>query len=246
MAEQLVLDFGNTNLKAAIFSGSTLSRHTILRSADAGEILSFCENSPIRAAIIGAVIDYPAALAGALQKKFPVLVLDEQSRLPIGNRYTSPGTLGYDRLAAATGGWQLFAGSPVLAIVAGTCITYNLVDRNGSFAGGAISPGLHMRLRAMHEYTQKLPLVALDGPHPLVGDSTETSLRAGALHGAAAEVRGMMNDYAAAFPGLHTVIGGGDSTLLAEAVKNGIFARPNLVMEGLNGILSYHAENNLL
>jgi type III pantothenate kinase len=142
--------------------------------------------------------------------------------------------------------WQLFPGAPVLAIVAGTCITYNIVDKNGNFMGGAISPGLHMRVKSMHDYTKKLPLIKLEGEHPLTGNTTETSLRSGVFNGTVAELEGMIYHYLKQYPGLNTTIGGGDSTVLAEALKNGIFARPNLVAQGLYSILEYHVANHLL
>ena len=246
MASRLILDFGNTALKAAVFSDNAVSRQTVIGTADAKTIFSFCGSDRISAAIIGSVIAYPASLVQDLRKFFPVIELNSSTSLPVNNNYESKETLGYDRIAAAVGAWQLFPGSPVLAIVAGTCITYNIVDAKGNFCGGAISPGFHMRLRAMHEYTQRLPLIPLEGPHPLTGNSTETSLRAGALHATIAEAKEMIRQYAEAYPGLKTAISGGDGTILADGLKNGIFARPNLVMEGLNRILEHHAENNLL
>jgi type III pantothenate kinase len=148
-------------------------------------------------------------------------------------------------MAAALAGWQRYEGHNVLVVVAGTCITYNIVEADGSFAGGAISPGLHMRLEAMHTFTGKLPQVKLRGDSPLLGTTTETSLRSGAVNGAVAELKGMIAAYSEQYPSLKTVISGGDGRFLAEALKNGIFARPELVAEGLNTILNYNVSNRL-
>lgn len=246
MNTQLILDFGNTALKAALFKGNELHAQSILKEASFAEISAFIDEASVKDAILASVIDYPASLQYELEKNFRLLVLDKNTKLPFTNAYQSPGTLGYDRIAAAAGAWQLFPGSPVLAVVAGTCITYNIIDAGGNFLGGAIAPGLHMRLKAMHEFTEKLPLVALEGEHPLTGNTTETSLRSGVHHGAIAETEGMIGRYEMAFPGLKTVIGGGDSDFLAKGLKNGIFARPEIVLEGLNCILNYHVANQLL
>ncbi|HLG02534.1 MAG TPA: type III pantothenate kinase [Bacteroidia bacterium] len=246
MAGNLVLDFGNTSLKAAIFDNEGLAVQEFLLQPDPEEVLQFVRGREILACILAAVVDYPHHLETDLQAKFPLIKLDEFTAMPVKNRYESPATLGYDRIAAACGAWQLFPNTNVLAIVAGTCITYNIVNKKGEFLGGAIAPGLNMRLRAMHTFTGKLPLAKLEGNNPLTGTTTETSLRSGTYHAACAEIEGMIARYSKAFPGLEPVIGGGDGVFLAEGVKNGIFARPNLVTEGLNSILEYHAANNLL
>ncbi len=246
MDYRLVLDFGNTALKAHLFRNGEPYEQAILDAPTKEEILAFSGNKPVSSAILASVVNHPATLKQDLAPYFPLLILDMETALPIRNRYATPASLGYDRVAAAVGGWQLFPGSPVLAIVTGTCITYNLVDGNGDFRGGAISPGLHMRLLAMHEYTQKLPLVPLEGDHTLPGDTTEISMRSGALDGAVFEIEGMMRTFSKQFPGLETVLGGGDSAVLAEALKNGIFARPNLVAEGLYRILDHHVANRLI
>jgi type III pantothenate kinase len=246
MDYKLVLDFGNTSLKALIFRDGTLFEQGILEAPTSEEILAFSGNKPIKAAILGSVVNHSENLTQELDPFFPLIVLNRQTPIPIGNTYESSETLGYDRIAAAVEAGQLFPNSPVLAIVAGTCITYNIVDQKGNFLGGAISPGLHMRAKAMHEQTQKLPLIELKGNHPLTGTTTETSLRSGVMNGTIAEMEGMIYQYLKLHPGLNTVIGGGDATVLAEALKNGIFARPNLVAQGLYRILEYHVANHLL
>jgi type III pantothenate kinase len=242
----LILDFGNTRLKAAICNGDQLAEQAFLKTSTTQEILDFAAGTSISAAILASVTALPAQLVADLREHFPTLHLARTTALPIRNDYASPDTLGYDRIAASVRGWQLFPGSAVLAIVAGTCITYNITDEQGKFLGGAIAPGLHMRLHAMHYFTDKLPLVSLAGDHPLVGTTTETSIRAGVHHAVLAETEGMIARYSEQFPGLKTVVGGGDASFLADGLKNGIFARPNLVTEGLNSILEYHVANQLL
>lgn len=217
-----------------------------LDSPQTEEILAFATGKPVKYAILGSVVNHSPKLIEELAPLFPLVILGSKTPIPITNTYESGETLGYDRIAAAVEGWQLFPGSPVLAIVAGTCITYNIIDSKGNFLGGAISPGLHLRLEAMHEKTKKLPLISLEGKHPLTGNNTETSLRSGTFNGTIAEMEGMIYQYLKQYPGLQTVIGGGDGKLLAEALKNGIFARPNLVALGLYRILEYHVANHLI
>jgi type III pantothenate kinase len=246
MDYRLVLDFGNTALKAIMFRDGEVFAQTVLEAPTTEEILAFATSKPVKYAILGSVVDHSPNLIEETAPLFPLVILGPDTPTPITNGYDSKESLGYDRIAASVEGWQLFPDAPVLAIVAGTCITYNIVDAKGNFLGGAISPGLHMRMEAMHEKTKKLPLISLEGKHPLTGNNTETSIRSGTFNGTVAELEGMIYQYLKQYPGLNTVIGGGDATLLAEALKNGIFARPNLVAQGLYRILDYHVANHLL
>ena len=184
-------------------------------------------------------------LIAALHPAKKLIRFGYKTPVPIKLSYATPETLGPDRIAAALAGWQLSGGGNVLTIVAGTCITYNVVETNGHFTGGAISPGLNMRLEAMHHFTGKLPLVRMKGDFPLTANTTESSLRSGALNGAVREVAGMIASYKSLYPEMKIVISGGDGAFLAEALKNGIFARPDLVAEGLNTILEYNVSDHV-
>ena len=244
----LVIDRGNHSTKVYVFSGDKIVKTEITEGSliELTAVLSsVIKEYKISASILSTVLGDHRDIETGLRGNNAHVTVDTQTALPLTIKYASQDTLGTDRIAAAVGGWQLFQPGPVLVIVAGTCITYNLVDSNANFVGGAISPGLHMRLKAMHEFTGKLPLVSLDGEKPLIGHSTETSIRSGAVHGTTEEVRGMISAYEKVYPGLKTVISGGDGTFLAEALKNGIFARPDLIAEGLHTILKFNVAESL-
>jgi type III pantothenate kinase len=145
-----------------------------------------------------------------------------------------------DRIAAIAGAKLLFKGRDILVIDAGTCVTYDLVNQDGLYLGGAISPGLQMRLTAMHKLTAKLPVVDIDEHVDLIGDSTKKCMQSGALHGLVAEINGTIESYQARFEDLIVVLTGGDTNLLAPLVKSGIFARQNFLLEGLHDILAYN------
>ena len=162
MEYRLVLDFGNTALKAIMFRDGEIFAQEVLEAPTTDEILAFAGGKPVKCAILGSVVDHSPSLVEELAPLFPLIILGPGTDLPIGNEYASKESLGYDRIAAAVEAWQLFPDTPVLAIVAGPCITYNIVDAKGNFLGGAISPGLHMRMEAMHEKTKKLPLISLE------------------------------------------------------------------------------------
>ncbi len=244
----LVIDRGNHSTKVYVFSDGEIV-NTAIVEGHASNLISvlspLLQEYKISASILSTVLDDRHEIEDGLMWNNAHVTLDAETELPLTINYSTQDTLGPDRIAAAVGGWQLFQPNPVLVVVAGTCITYNLVDANANFVGGAISPGIHMRLKAMHEFTGKLPLVSFEGQNNLLGNSTETSIRSGALNGTVEEVRGMISAYEKAYPGMKTVISGGDGAFLAEALKNGIFARPDLIAEGLYTILKFNVADSL-
>ncbi len=163
--------------------------------------------------------------------------LDHTTRLPIQIIYSTPQTLGRDRIAATCGANALFPGRNCLIVDAGTCITMNLLLGSGIFLGGNIAPGIQMRLKAMHDYTANLPLVEAAIPALSIGDSTLHALQNGACLGAVMEIEGILNRARKAYGEVLLVITGGDSGLLAGELESQIFVSPELVMKGLFQIL---------
>jgi type III pantothenate kinase len=180
------------------------------------------------------------ALLELLRSLGPVLEIKGDTPAPVTNGYATPQTLGVDRLANAAGLWAMFPGRPSLAIDAGTCITYDLVDDQGVFRGGAISPGLRMRATAMHAYSANLPEVDPAPDTPLIGTDTLGSLASGTHHAVTLEMKGYIAVLRQQYPELAVVLTGGDAPRFARALKNGIFAHPSLTLYGLYAILLLH------
>ena len=154
--------------------------------------------------------------------------------LPITVGYETPETLGADRLAAAIGACSYFPGRPVLVIDAGTAITYDVVDASGTYLGGAISPGLHMRFNTLHTFTARLPLVDLAEQAPTLGVSTFSSIQTGVQQGAIQEMRGFVDLYKEKLgQALAVFITGGDAHVFEKHVKKANFARFHLLLEGI-------------
>jgi type III pantothenate kinase len=145
-----------------------------------------------------------------------------------------------DRLAAAIAGATLYPGSNVLVIQAGTCITYEFINAQGEYIGGAISPGIQMRYKAMNTFTGKLPLIEHKKFDGLIGQTTEESILSGVNNGILAEVDGIINAYKSQYPDLTIILSGGDADFFVKQLKNSIFAVPNIVLKGLNIILDFN------
>ncbi|HNX87122.1 MAG TPA: type III pantothenate kinase, partial [Bacteroidales bacterium] len=108
--------------------------------------------------------------------------------------------------------------------------------------GGAITPGLQMRLQALHTFTGKLPLISLRNSEILTGRTTEESILSGVLAGTAAEMEGMVDRFSAQNPELKTILSGGDQNYFNKRLKISIFARPNIVLSGLQQILQFNVD----
>lgn len=237
----LVIDIGNTCTKTAVFDGDCLLASSIHESGSHEETLNFAAAFPRTTHVI--ISDVSGKALPAVAEILPgisMLILDKNTALPLKNKYLTPGSLGSDRIAAAAGLISLFPGMDALSVDCGSCIKFDLVTADGSYLGGSISPGISMRLDAMHHFTGKLPRVAERLNPQLIGNDTRTSLLSGAINGTVAEVNGMMAQYQESYPRLKLVLTGGDSQYFAKRIKSPIFVQPHLVLMGLNKILKYN------
>ena len=242
MSINLCIDWGNTNVKAAIFDNDTLKKSFVFPGEHALEQVTHIMDTynPAKA-ILCSVAAHGDEFVFMLKERIKSLVvLSGHTRVPINNAYGTPESLGADRLALVTAAHALKPGQNNLVVCVGTCATYNMVQKNRTFRGGAISPGLNMRIRAMHEFTEKLPQIDLDGDLLLLGYDTDTCMRSGAVYGMAAEIDGMIAAYEAQYPDFNAILTGGDAPFFADKLKSKIFADPDLLVKGLNIILNYN------
>lgn len=234
----LVVDYGNSSAKVAIFNQSKLSEKFTFTSED--DLQLFLKTTKAENLIVSSVnADAQKICDWAINAKRK-FVLTHKLPLPISIRYSTPHTLGVDRIAGACGALELFPGYNSLVIDAGTCITYDFTDENGNYHGGGISPGLMMRFKAVHTFTAKLPLVTpMDSPK-LIGDSTETSIQSGIGLGMIGEIEAIIERYQAKYPHLKVILCGGDAPFFENKLKAAIFASPDLVLFGLNSVLIHN------
>jgi type III pantothenate kinase len=241
---QLVIDIGNTRVKAALFEQNELKHFFVYASTQELLTTNIIEKYAVKNAIVGSVVNGIEAFITALQQKITVLLFTDQTPTPIKNCYQSAHTLGSDRLAGAVGGNALFPNENVLVIDAGTCIKYNFINTQNEYIGGAISPGLQMRLKAMHTFTSRLPLLEVDQNFEmLIGTNSNQSILSGAQNGAVAEIDGCIADYKAQYPAIKIVLTGGDVNFFEKRLKNSIFADPFLILKGLNAILEHNLKS---
>lgn len=236
----LVVDSGNTRFKVGVFDGSAL----ILKESFVlpAELKEFMNKNSFDHVIVSSVNHDPHEILTWSATKGKKIVLSSSLKFPIEISYATPDTLGVDRIAAACGAFELFPEQDCLVIDAGTCINYEFISRNKIYQGGGISPGIAMRFDAMHTFTSRLPLVKLVNEARLIGDSTESCMQSGVMNGVVAEVDGIIERYRGLFAEVKVILCGGGVSFFENRLKHSIFVAPDLVLIGLNRILSYHAE----
>ena len=241
----LIADIGNTRIKLAVYKEDELLSFsaTPRRFALLG-LQKILFAFPITAAILSNTSEVDPIVIQLLSSLPFFIHLDQNTPSPIINKYLTPHTLGKDRIAAAVGAKKRFSGKSVLFIDMGTCITMNFINSSGVFIGGNISPGINMRLRAMHKYTARLPKAPLQIPDEYFGSDTIKALQNGAIKGTFREIDTFIEETHQKFGAINVILTGGDAHLFENYTKNKIFVAPNLVLEGLNEILKYNVDKN--
>jgi len=237
----LVIDVGNTRIKIAVFKGLELLHNETFTSKLFLEItLNIIEKYQCKNAIISSVGNQKKIEIQKIKAKINLVELNSETKVPFKNNYSTPKTLGVDRIALMSSAIENFPDENVLVIDAGTCITYDFINDSSCYLGGAISPGIKMRYKSLNYFTEKLPLLEYDGQEKLIGDSTETCIHSGVINGVINEIDSAINSYKEKNRLLTVVLTGGDVKFLSNKLKNGIFANPNFLLEGLNTILTYN------
>ncbi len=249
----LTVDIGNSAAKGALFDEGRLVRSFPITNYE----LRITER--VDRAIVVSTRGVVAEIEDEVRRRARFFVrFDHDTPVPVRNLYETPQTLGLDRLAGAVGAHSLYPGRTMLVVDFGTAITYDIVTAAGEFLGGDISPGAGMRFRALHEFTEALPLLELrivnyelrnnnyelrddDLSLGFPGRGTRAAIENGVVTGIVAEVERYIGLAEEKFPGAGVIFTGGDADYFAGRVKFPIFAVSDLVLRGLNATLEYNA-----
>ena len=237
----LTIDIGNTRVKAAVFEQDTLlNLYVFNKSGIISEVKKILKKHKISKSIVASVSSISPKKLENLQKIVNFSLVSSDIKTPFKNLYGTPQTLGVDRLALVFGAVVKYPKKNVLIIDAGTCITFDFVNNDSEYLGGAISPGIEMRYKSLNKFTSKLPLLNLSKPTHFIGNSTIESINSGVVNGVIQEIEGVINQYKKKYLDLTVVLTGGDTNFLAKQLKSSIFANQNFLLEGLNEILNYN------
>jgi type III pantothenate kinase len=244
----LVIDAGNSTIKIAVFKQDEIVFSKTEETFNQEFIEAIAHQYQCRNIILSSVRDGLNIDETALALNFNYHRFSSESKIPVKNNYLSPKTLGLDRLAAVIGAHQIYKNKDVLVIDAGTCITYDMINKEGIYFGGSISAGINMRLKAMHQFTSKLPLVPFDESFDKsFGQNSSEAILSGVLNGVWFEAKGFLE--AQQTNNFKVILCGGDAPFFDTRFKNSIFAHlilhePNLVLIGLNTVVKYQHDHN--
>ena len=240
----LTIDRGNTTAKVTVWKGRELIETHRFPHLNVEDLVPVFEKwMPVAAAVstVGRIdIRFLESLRKMVEGR--LLVLTSGVSLPIKLNYGSLGSLGVDRIAAAVGAWDL-TGKPSLVVDAGTAMTLDLINDEGNFMGGNISPGMGLRFKSLHEATQQLPVVEAQGDLPAIGEDTVSAIRCGVVRGMAAEIEDVFQIGKQLYGCEEIIMTGNDCEALAPLLEekgHRVRRYPDLVGLGLIKILEYN------
>jgi type III pantothenate kinase len=241
----LAVDFGNTRIKWAVFENNTAVEISVFdeHSLQINILEILKKYAEIDAIVVSSVGKTSVNFFGFVDSSIKIEWITHKFSFPFKNNYQTPTTLGIDRMILASGAVLQFPAQNRLVIDAGTCITYDFINDQDAYLGGAISLGLQMRYQSLHNFTSKLPLVPCKYPEHYIGSSTTESLHSGVVNGLLYEIEGFIKSYEADYSNFTIILTGGDALFLAKRLKNTIFANSNFLLESLNYTYQYKNKN---
>jgi len=242
----LTVDVGNTRIKAAVFEKNTVVEDFVFTKIELEKNIQniLKKYQKTEYLVVSSVGDVEKKAFLEFESAVKVHFVTHNDSFPFNNNYTTPQTLGIDRMVLAAGATLKYPGKNRLVIDVGTCVTYDFVDENDVYQGGAISPGLRLRYESLHNYTSKLPLLTLQSPKDFIGKSTAESIHSGVVNGLVHEIDGFIDVYKAKSSKIIIILTGGDSEFLAKRLKNTIFANSNFLLESLCQTFQYKINND--
>lgn len=236
MPTTICLDFGNTRLKAGLFTNDQLTEVITLQEDVTGHLLQIINQHQPRFSILSSVINHSPEIETLLAGKTNFHKLSNLSQLPFTIPVGKPESVGADRLAIAAAAVHYYPHKNNLMIALGSCITYNFINSSHQLIGGSISPGMEIRFKSLKDYTAKLPFVKGDWNVPLIGYDTITNIQSGVVLGMAKEIDGIVDSYQERFGNFNAVLTGGDMPFIVPHLKREIFADPEILFKGLYAI----------
>ena len=229
----LLVEAGNTALKAAWAEGTTLGKTFRYQGEKMMDyLLSLLEKERPEVLTVASAYGVSPEEEALLRPRCGHLLILDRAHTDLLLRRNFPEYLSYDRAA------ELVA---VTVFDFGTTLTVDFLSREGRYLGGNVSPGCRTRFKALERYSKSLPLV--DTPEKILpeGRSLQGSIESGVISGIMFEIEG----YIRLRPENIVVFTGGDAIYFAKKMKNSIFAVCNLVLMGLALITDDYVKKNL-
>ena len=237
----LLVEIGNTALKAAWSDGMTLGKTFRYQGEKMFDFIhSLVEKEKPAVMVISSTIEVNSTQEEALRSKCGNLIILDRKHVETISSYSIPEYLSPDRAASVIGARYLFNGKGCIVFDFGTTLTVDITDEEGNYCGGNVSLGCRTRFKALNRYSRTLPLVDTPVNIRETGNSLKSSIESGVVSGIMFEIQG----YLSLFPEKVVVFTGGDALYFAKRMKNSIFVVCNLVLMGLALIADDYVERN--
>ena len=239
----LAVDIGNTNITFAIFRNNVIEK-TFRLSSDKNLSADKYSNlirenisCKISKCVISSVVTgLELILKQACDSLYNLnsLILDYRTNTGIKLDVAYPETVGADRIANACGVCAKYS-LPAIVIDLGTATTFDIISKDKRFFGGIIIAGLDMQLRALNDYTSKLPRLEVAHADKAIGTTTETAMMSGVVRGSAAAIDGLITQCEIEMGEKATIVlTGGYSSMVSDyMIIKPDDINPNLTLEGL-------------
>ncbi|CAM4517690.1 type III pantothenate kinase [Paenibacillus macerans] len=244
----LVVDVGNTNIVLGIYKERELLHHFRIgtnRQATVDEYgvliynlfqMSHIQVQDIEGVIISSVVPPLMHVLEALCEKYlrrKPLVVGPGIKTGLNLRYENPREVGADRIVNAVAAIEQYGG-PLVVVDFGTATTFDCIDAQGNYLGGAIVPGIGISTEALYQRASKLPRIELEKPKKVIGRNTVNAMQAGIIFGYAGQVDGIVERIAAEMGAKPKVVAtGGLAELIASETRSIEEVNPRLTLEGL-------------
>lgn len=248
----LAIDVGNSTTEVGMLGDGAVQHHWRLSTAiheTADELAlkldgllrfaGFALARDVRGTVVSSVVPSVTETVRQLADRYlrePLLVVEPGVRTGLALRVDNPREIGADRIVNAVAAHELYGG-PAIVVDFGTATSFDVVDGQGAFVGGAIAPGIETGADALVERAARLPRVETVAPATAIGRSTVTALQSGIVFGAAGQVDAIVERIRAELgPGVTTVATGGSAHAVLDACRSIDHHDPRLTLKGLDAV----------
>ncbi len=253
----LTIDIGNTNIKCGVFDGDKLVYSLRLASSASKTsdeygltMRDLLESNGISVKDIDGVImssvnpnlNYTFEHMSQYYFGTRPLVVGGGIKSGIRIRYDNPKEVGADRIVNSVAAYYTYGG-PVIVIDCGTATTFNYINAQGEFLGGAISFGLKTSMDALTSATAKLPKIELVAPAEVLGRNTITNMQSGIIYGFIGMVEYLVRRLKEEVGDAKVVATGGLSEIVARDSSAIDVVDRTLTLRGLNIIYNLNRKD---
>lgn len=224
--ERFSTDRNKTELEYAVLIKTILELHDIRRDQ-------------IEGAIIASVVPPVTHIVKSALRKLlncEPLVIGAGLKTGLNIHLDDPSTLGADLVVDSVAAMNIY-GFPSIVIDMGTATTMTVLDKDGTYIGGVIFPGLNVSVEALAAGTSLLPRVSLGAPKKQIASNTMDAIKSGIIYGEASRIDGMIERFEQEL-GYDTkvVATGGLASVIVPHCTHEIVTDPDLMLKGLKMI----------